>query len=193
MRQLIKLLPLVTIAAATTIALPAKAVSMSQPNYTHINATYLDSSRSESGIFFDAEYELNHKLFVFGRYQNSSYRVVGGGSRRESLYDAGVGKYFTIADGVTMDFSASIGRLADGGNLFGSGMDFYTLNTSFRNRFEVFETRLGYRYINFDNAPSDSGAVASGWWYFSPQFSLGVTFEEVYSGSSWGIGARFSF
>lgn len=174
-------------------AFNANAVSMSQPNYTHASANYLNSNRSRSGLFLESEYELDHKVFVFGHYKNASFRQGSGGDYRESLLDLGAGKYFTIADGVTMDFSASVGRIADSGNLFATGQNFYTLNTSFRNRFEVFETRVGYRYINFDDSPSDSGIVASGWWYFSPQFSFGVTFQEVYSGSTWGFGARFSF
>jgi len=165
---------------------------MSQPSYTHVNGAYLNSSSMKRGVFLDLEYELEHKVFTFGRYKYANYNSFNN-TRSESFLDLGAGKYFTIADGVTMEFSASLGRIADSGNLFGSGTAFYTLNTGFRNRFEVFETRLGYRYIKFDGLPSDSGVSASGWWYFSPQAAFGVTFEEVYTGSTWGIGARFSF
>lgn len=174
-------------------ALPSQAITLTQPSYTHVSAAYTDSNGSSSGLFIDVEYELEHKFFLTGTYQNTKYSTFQGNSLRESVLDLGAGKYFTIADGVTWDFSASIGRLTPSSNVFNSGTNFHTLNTGFRNRFEAFETRLGYRYIKFSGLESDHGVVASAWYYFSPQMSVGVTFNDVYSKSTWGFGARFLF
>lgn len=180
-------------AALMLFASPSKAVTLTQPSYTHVSAAYTDSNGSSSGLFIDVEYELQHKFFVTGTYQNTKYSTFQGSSRRESILDLGVGKYFTIADGVTWDFSGSLGRYTPSSNVFNSGTNFYTLNTGLRNRFDAFETRLGYRYIKFSGLNSDHGVVASIWYYFSPQMSVGMTFNDVYSKSTWGFGARFLF
>ncbi|WP_113906350.1 hypothetical protein [Aliidiomarina celeris] len=174
------------------VAFSAQSITLTQPSYTHVSASYTDGNRTQSGIFLDAEYELDHQFFVTGTYQNSRYRT-GGNSFRESVIDLGLGRYFTIADGLTWDLSASVGRYAQSGNVFGSGSNFHTLNTGFRNRFEAFETRVGYRYIKYEGMAKQHGLVASGWYYFTPQMSVGVTFSDVYSQSTWGFGARILF
>jgi|SRR5690554_639917 len=179
--------------ALMLFALPSQAITLTQPSYTHLSAAYTDSNGSSSGLFIDMEYELQHKFYLTGTYQNTKYSTFNGSTRRESVIDLGVGKYFTLADGLTWDFSGSLGRFTPSSNIFNSGTNFYTLNTGFRNRFEAFETRLGYRYIKFSGLESDHGIVASAWYYFSPQMSVGITFNDVYSKSSWGFGARFLF
>lgn len=178
--------------ALSFLALPAQAINLTQPSYTHFSAAYTEGNRTESGIFIDTEYELDHKFFVTGTYQNSRFRTAGN-TFRESVLDVGAGRYFTIADGITWDFSASVGRYSQSGNLFAAGNNFHTLNTGFRNRFDAFETRIGYRYLKYEGRPRNHGTVASAWYYFAPQMSIGVTFSDVYSQSTWGFGTRILF
>lgn len=175
------------------LVLPSQAITLTQPSYTHFSAAYVDSNRSNSGLFLDMEYELEHKFYLTGTYQTTKFSTYNGRSQRESILDLGAGKYFTLADGITWDFSGSLGRYTPSGNVFNAGTNFYTLNTGFRNRFEAFETRLGYRYIKFSGQESSHGVIASAWYYFSPQMSVGITFNDVYSKSTWGFGARFLF
>ncbi|MCC5855318.1 MAG: hypothetical protein JJU10_06495 [Idiomarina sp.] len=183
----------VTLAALGFMTLPAHAINLTQPSYTHFSAAYIDSNRAQGGLFFDMELELDHKFFVHGTYQQARYRRSSGATFRESVADIGAGRYFTISDGVTWDVSASVGRISNSGNLFSTGNNFHTLNTGFRHRFDAFETRIGYRYIKQEGLDAAHGAVASGWWYFAPQMSVGVTYSNVYNRSAWGFGTRILF
>ncbi|RUO40474.1 hypothetical protein CWE15_06865 [Aliidiomarina taiwanensis] len=175
-----------------TFSITSQAITLTQPSYTHVSAAYTNSNNNTRGLFIDVEYELQHKFYVTGTFQNSKYTTQGHTSR-ESIIDLGLGKYFTIADGLTLDASASLGRYTPSSSLFDSGNNFYTLNTGFRNRFEAFETRLGYRHIKFSGQQADQGIVASAWYYPTPQMSIGITFNDVYSKSTWGFGARILF
>lgn len=176
-----------------TFSVSSQAITLTQPSYTHVSAAYTNGNNNTRGLFIDVEYELQHKFYVTGTFQNSKYSSTQGQTFRESIIDLGLGKYFTIADGLTFDTSASFGRYTPSSSLFDSGSNFYTLNAGIRNRFEAFETRLGYRHIKFSGRDADQGIVASAWYYPTPQMSVGITFNDVYSKSTWGFGARILF
>lgn len=170
----------------------AEAINLSQPSYTHVSMAYTNSNNSHKGFYFNGEFELEHKTFVTATYQTSRYRRQGV-STSDAIIDMGLGKYFTIADGITWDASFSLGRYTPRTNIFSTGTNFYTLNTGIRNKFDAFETRVGYHYVKFRNLSADHGFTASAWYYFTPQMSMGVTYNNVYSGSNWGFGTRILF
>lgn len=174
------------------LAAPAEAVNLTQPTYTHVSGGWTEGSRSRSGGHLDVEVELRDRFYFTGYYQMTSFRVEGE-RFNESIADAGMGRYFPVADGLTWDVSGSVGRAAESRNLFNSGHNFYTLNTGFRQRFDAFEGRLGYRYINREGLSSNQGFIGSIYYYFTPQTSVGVTFSDVYHSSNTSFGARVLF
>jgi len=186
-------LGVVSASLLASFSMASQAITLTQPSYTHVSAAYTNSNNSTRGLFIDVEYELAHKFYATGTFQNSKHTTNQGQTFRESVIDLGLGKYFTIADGFTIDTSASVGQHTPSSSLFNSGNNFYTLNAGFRNRFEAFETRLGVRHIKFSGQEADQGVVASAWYYPTPQMSVGITFNDVYSKSTWGFGARILF
>jgi len=175
----------------TSGAVHAQSLNLTQPSYTHFSAGAGENSRGHRSYLVDFEYEFGYKWFATGHYQ---YTRQSSGDYRESIIDAGVGRYFNVYDRTTLDLSASLGNYVQGSNVFsGSGHTFYTLNGGVRQRHDALEYRVGYRYIDMDGFDSNQGVVASAHFYFTPQTALGIYFNDVYSNSNWSIGMRVLF
>ncbi|RUO26027.1 hypothetical protein CWE09_04685 [Aliidiomarina minuta] len=172
----------------------AQSLNLTQPSYTHFSGGVSETSSGNRGFTLDGEYEFGHKFFMTGTYRQIRQRFSDGSSFNESLIDVGVGRYFNVYDRTTLDASVSLGHYALSSNVFSSdGSPFYTLNSGIRQRHDAFEYRLGYRYIDMDGYDSTHGAVASAYFYFTPQTAIGVHFNDVYSRSTWSFGMRFLF
>lgn len=172
----------------------AQSLNLTQPSYTHFSLGIGETSRGYRSFRLDTEYEFGHKLYATGHYQHVRQRFDDNTRFRESVLDIGLGRYFTVYDRTTLDFSASVGNYTRSSNVFStSGQSFYTLNTGLRRRHDMFEYQAGYRYIDMEQVNSRHGVVASAHVYFSPQSAFGVYFNNVYSSSNWSLGMRFLF
>ncbi|EGN74301.1 hypothetical protein A28LD_2084 [Idiomarina sp. A28L] len=176
-----------------TLSFSAQAASMSQPNYSYFSGGISEYSNDMRGVSLYGQYELQNKFFLIGNYEQVTNRNSAGTRFSQTIAEIGGGRYFTILDGTTIDVSATTGRLAASQNVFNSGDNFYTLNTGINHRRGAWESRIGYRYVDFSGQNADHGVVASLFFYAAPQVAVGVQFNDVYGRSSASFGVRFIF
>lgn len=194
MKNLPAVISLSACLASAAFSVSAQSLNLTQPSYTHFSGSIGENSRGYRSYNLDTEYEIGHKLFVSGTYQHVRQRFNDDTTFRESIIDLGIGRYFSVYDRTTLDVSVSLGNFTQSSNPFStSGNTFYTLNSGLRRRHDMFEYRLGYRYIDMESFDSNHGIVASAHIYFTPQTALGVYFNDVYSNSNWSLGMRFLF
>jgi hypothetical protein len=153
----------------------------------------LDSIVDVDGDGFEVSgsYELNDKLFLLGKWQDQDLDF---GIDGRSL-EFGAGIHFPLSDD-DLDFVATLSYVdyeVDLGNVSGDD-DALALGGGIRTRIgRQFEIDALLRYIDFDEAGSDTGVLVGGRWYFADNMAISFGTELNDNSDALRVGFRAEF
>lgn len=184
------------IGAALVLAL-APAWAAAEFNYTNVDLRYVDIELDNGLVDVDGTgyeiagaYALNDQFFVLGAYESQDF-------------DFGVdGEQIEAGFGYNHPFSANLDFVATGSLLryevsaAGQSVDddAIAVGGGVRARpAEPFEVEAALKYVNYDEAGSDTAIEVLGRWYFMPNMALSVGMDLNDDFDTFRLGLRAEF
>jgi hypothetical protein len=166
-------------------------------SYSNVELKYLDLSLSDSvanvngdGFALSGSYELNSKVFLLGEWQDQSYDFGIDGRQ----YEVGAGFHHAINS--TLDFVGTLSYIdakVSAGSVSASD-DAFALGGGVRARIgKDVELDASLKYVDFDNAGSDTGLSAGARWYFKKAMALSFGVDSTDNADVWHVGFRAEF
>ncbi|RUO65086.1 hypothetical protein SAMN06297229_1557 [Pseudidiomarina planktonica] len=176
------------ILALSTTAFSGTVLAEQQPDFNYIGVAAENNneySGSDTGLRFEASYELQDRYFLSGYY-----RTLGNnGFSNDDFNSFAVkgGRYFGLADGLTADFSVKAGNVdydVDDSN-------FYGIEANLRQRIGMFEVHGGLGWVDYTDGGTDTQYIVGGRAFITPALAIGVDFNDSEFGEGWLLTARY--
>jgi hypothetical protein len=169
---------------------------LAEMNYTNFEVSFIDvelgqnSNVDGDGFELAGSYELNDRIFLFGEWQDQSldFGIDGrsleiGGGMAHSFSD----KLDFVGSLSYVDAEVKVGSLTadDDGLALGGGI---------RSRVaESVELDASLKFVDFDQAGSDTGMSIGGRYYFNPSMALGASADFNDNADTLRVGFRWEF
>lgn len=185
----------IVLGAVAALGMSAQAFAAEGISYNLFDGGYVDSeldlgatNADGDGFRLGASAELGPILFGFVDYANTDIEGVDLG-----LFDIGLGSRWALGPSLDLVSGVSFERIKieDVGSDEG-----YGLNIGLRGRVsEQFELAGSVKYVDFGNDSDDMVFSASGRWYFTPQFAVGLDISKYddLDLTSLGLSLRYDF
>lgn len=194
---MIKRIAILTTAAATLVLQTGLALGQ-ELSYDYIEARYVDTSIDGNGggdidgdgFEFGGSVRIADNYHLFGSFQSLDYDF----DLDFSALEIGAGYMVPIASGT--DLVARLSYInGEVDTPFGDADDSgFGVSVGFR---QIFLPQLQgaafVKHINLDESGSDTGLELEGEYFFSDQFSTGLSVEFSDDATTWGLGARLYF
>lgn len=176
------------------LAGPAAAEGLS---YDYIEGWYQDVELDASGTDIDGDgfgiggsVEFADSWRLFASYGTNDFDF----GVDQDAYSVGVGFFTPVGNNV--DFVADVAYVSvEFDSILGSGDDDgFGLSAGFRGMVsDAVELAGGVNYVDLDDSGDDTSFEIEGWYYFSPQFAVGLGAEFGDDVTSYGINGRVYF
>ncbi len=173
------------------------AASFAEMTYSNVEFKYMDLSLDRSYANVDGRafatsgaYELTRKVFLLGEWQEQNYdRGIDG-----RQYEVGAGLHHAINN--KLDFVGTLSYVDSKVDVgpFSVSDDALSLGGGVRTRLsDSFELDAMLKYVNFDQAGSDTGVRVDGRWYFKKAMALSFGTDTTNNVDALHVGFRVEF
>ena len=178
-------------------ALLVPGVSMAEFVYTGVEVSYIDVSYDTGfgsidgdGYSFSGQYQMNPSTFLYGEWEEQSFDAGIDGQ----AYEFGAGFRHALSNSLDLVANAGYAHAEVDVQGFGFDDDGLTLGGGIRAQLaSSLQVEAIIRYVNFDEAGSDTGLDLSGRYYFNDRyaFTLATSFDDNVDTLSFGFRAEF--
>lgn len=171
--------------------------SFAEMNYSKIEVEYIDVELDSSfggvdgdGFAVSGAYDMNDQFFLLGEWQDQSFDFGIDGTQ----FELGAGMHHALSS--NLDFVGTLSYIDSEVEVsgFSASDDGLGLGAGIRARVgDSLELDAGLKYVDFDDAGSDTGFSLGGRWYFTETmaFSLGLDTADNADAFRFGFRAEF--